>query len=186
MSDGEGAPPPDHYHLPVVPVGGGVVGAGVVSVLDRLRKVQQRHRPGGMFIRLPDRTHRFFEQRLRVGDGGEVVAAADAALVVVAEECRRAGVGPPIITGITVGSESVELLVDLADGLANLDWLDGRASAFKAGSNSSVIVHRPSGACPHLYRVPMAVQLLRSPLSWSRPATGGKVWCWSIWNRWER
>ncbi len=140
VPDGESPLPPFHSHLPVVPVGGGVVGASVVSVLDRLRKVQQRHRPGGMFIRLPDRTLRFFEQRLRVGDGGEVAAAADAALVAVARECRRSGVTAPTITGMTVGSESVELLVDSADGLADPEWLGGQASAYEVRPHSSVIV----------------------------------------------
>jgi DNA-binding SARP family transcriptional activator len=138
--DNESPLPPDRCHLPIVPLGGGVVGAGVVSFLDRLRKVQQRHRPGGMFIRLPDRRHRFFEQRLRVGGGGEVVAAADAALVVVAEECRCSGAVAPNITAITVGSESVELLMDSANGLANPKWLDGQARSFKVRPNGTVIV----------------------------------------------
>ena len=140
VPDGESPIPPFHSRLPVVPLGGGVVGAGVVNVLDRLRRVQQRHRPGGMFIRLPDRRHRFFEQRLRAGDGRKVVVDADAALAAVAEECRRSGVAAPTITGMTVGSESVEVLVDSADGLADLKWLDGQARAYEVRPNSNVIV----------------------------------------------
>ena len=139
-SDVESREPRQPPHLPAVPLGGGVVGAGVASVLDRLRKVQQRHRPGGMFIRLPDRRHRLFEQRLRVGDGREIVVAADGALRVLAEECLRSGVVVPSITGITVGSESVELLVDSEGTVADRMWLDGLPNALKVGPSSSVIV----------------------------------------------
>ncbi len=73
-------PRPFTPSVPVVPLGGGVVGAGVVRLLDRLRQVQQRHRPVGSYIRLPDRDQSRFEQRLRVGDGVGLTAEVDAAI----------------------------------------------------------------------------------------------------------
>ena len=68
-------------------------------------------------------------QRLRAGDGRKVVVDADGALAAVAEECRRSGVAAPTITGMTVAPESVEVLVDSADGLADLKWLRAPARA---------------------------------------------------------
>ncbi len=73
----------DGGHLvgpPLVPVGGSVVGAGVVSILDRMRRAQQRRRSSGRFIKLPDRVGTRIEQRLRIGDGSETVSIIDLSL----------------------------------------------------------------------------------------------------------
>ena len=65
--------------LPVSPLGAGIVGVGVADLVDRLRRVQQRHRALGARIRLPEPMLRSFEQRLRVGDGrGELDAVESA------------------------------------------------------------------------------------------------------------
>ena len=66
--------------LPAVPLGAGVVGIGVADLVDRLRRVQQRHRRPGNRIRLPDQGLRDFEQRLRIGDGDECLDAIEAAV----------------------------------------------------------------------------------------------------------
>ena len=49
------APVPPVRHVPVVPVGAGIVGVGVTDLVDRLRKVQQRHRGTGEGSDFPDR-----------------------------------------------------------------------------------------------------------------------------------
>ncbi len=138
--DVEGPVPLDPCHLPAVPLGGGVVGAGVMSFIDRLRRVQQRHRPGGMFIRLPDHAHRSFEQRLRVGDGREITAAADGALVALTEACRRVGSAVPPITAITIGPDSVEMVVESDDVLAELQRRHGQAGPLVVRPNRGVVV----------------------------------------------
>ena len=80
------APPaPIAPAMPVLPLGGGVVGAGVVRLLDRLRRVQQRHRPEGGYIRLPAGEGSRFEQRLRIGDGWSITHEVDVAVRRAAE-----------------------------------------------------------------------------------------------------
>ena len=65
---------------PVVPIGAGIVGVGVADLVDRLRRVQQRHRGLGDRIRHPEPALRAMEQRLRVGDGGAELDAVEAAI----------------------------------------------------------------------------------------------------------
>ena len=66
--------------LPVVPLGAGIVGVGVADLVDRLRRVQQRHRNLGARIRLPGPDLRAFEQRIRVGDGRDDLDVVEAAV----------------------------------------------------------------------------------------------------------
>ncbi len=102
--------------MPLMPVGGGVVGAGVVGLLDRMRRVQQRHRNEGAYIRLPDQSHSQFEQRLRLGEGREVIDAVDAALRLLEQASCDPELCPPRVMGITVHSESIELFVESMEG----------------------------------------------------------------------
>lgn len=96
---------------PVVPVGAGIVGVGVADLVDRLRKVQQRHRSRGSLIRLPDGELRAFEQRLRVGDGATDLDAVESAVDALAAagwpvDCR--------LTGVLVDPTNVRLVFDAA------------------------------------------------------------------------
>ena len=102
--------------VPLMPVGCGIVGSGVVGLIDRMRRVQQRHRSEGTYIRLPDRTQSRFEQRLRLGDGLETVQVVDAAVRLLVQAWSDARPDPPSVTGITVHSDSIELMVDRMDG----------------------------------------------------------------------
>ena len=88
-------PPSPRAKVPLMPVGGGVVGAGVVGLLDRMRRVQQRHRNEGAYIRLPDQSQSQFEQRLRLGEGREVIHAVDAALRLLEQAWGDPELGPP-------------------------------------------------------------------------------------------
>jgi len=63
---------------PVAPFGAGIVGAGVADLVDRLRRVQQRHRAPGERIRPTEPLLRMFEQRLRIGDGRAELDAVEA------------------------------------------------------------------------------------------------------------
>jgi hypothetical protein len=96
---------------PLVPVGTGIVGIGVADLVDRLRKVQQRHRVPGGQIRLPEQLLRPFEQRLRLGSGSKDLEVIEAAVVALAdgpdgwpEGCR--------LTGATVDDGQVRLAFD--------------------------------------------------------------------------
>ena len=106
--------------VPLMPVGGGVVGAGVVGLLDRLRRVQQRYRSEGAYIRLPDPGQRHFEQRLRLGEGREIVHAVDLALRFLIQAWSDHGSDLPSVMGITVRDESIEFLIDRTEGCESL------------------------------------------------------------------
>jgi DNA-binding SARP family transcriptional activator len=132
-----GHPIPPNQRLPLSPVGSGVVGAGVVGLLDRMRRVQQRHRKGGTYIKLPAWPQSLFEQRLRIGDGREITEAVDGALRLFAQECSDSELTTPVVNGVTVRSEAVELAIDHADAIV------GPSSQFTMRSDGcSVLVDR--------------------------------------------
>lgn len=98
---------------PAVPVGAGIVGVGMADLIDRLRRVQQRHRVRGGQIRLPEQLLRPLEQRLRLDGGRADLEAIEAAVMTLAdtpggwpEGCR--------LTGATVGADQVRLVFDVA------------------------------------------------------------------------
>ena len=97
--------------LPVQPLGAGIVGVGVADLVDRLRRVQQRHRARGGQIRLPEPVLRPFEQRLRLGGGAAELDAVESAVQALA----RSESGWPDagrLTGATVDGERVRLRFD--------------------------------------------------------------------------
>ena len=103
--------------IPVVPFGAGVVGAGMVSLLDRMRRVQQRHRRGGSFIKLPSAAQRSFEQRLRVSEGFGIGSDVDSAIRRLVQE-RDESAGFPTIKGVRVGDDVIELIVEGGGGVS--------------------------------------------------------------------
>jgi DNA-binding SARP family transcriptional activator len=100
--------------FPAVPLGGGIVGAGVVDLVDRLRRIQQRHREDGSFIKLPDRLRLQFERRLRAGEGASAAEAIDGALHLLASSWDRGA--RPAVRGARILPDTVELLIDLPEG----------------------------------------------------------------------
>ena len=100
--------------LPAVPLGGGIVGAGVIDLVDRLRRIQQRHREDGSFIKLPDRLRSQFERRLRVGEGASGPESIDAALQLLASSWERGAW--PAVRGARILPDAVELVVALPGG----------------------------------------------------------------------
>ena len=77
--------------IPVAPFGYGLLGAGVVVVINRLRRAQQRHRPSGLRIALPDKELAGAEQRLRSSADHEAAAWVDVSLRTLAAACRSQG-----------------------------------------------------------------------------------------------
>jgi DNA-binding SARP family transcriptional activator len=102
---------PGQPATPIVPFGAGVVGAGVVSLLDRMRRVQQRHRRGGSYIELPSLAQRRFEQRLRLSDGFGIGLDVDSAIRRFVREWDQSTI-PPIVRGVRVGVDVIELIID--------------------------------------------------------------------------
>ena len=109
--EGVGFVPHPGEPLPAVPLGGGIVGAGVVDLVDRLRRIQQRHREDGSFIKLPDRVRLQFERRLRAGEGASVPEAIDGALLLLASSWERGAW--PAVRGARILPDAVELVVNL-------------------------------------------------------------------------
>ena len=103
---------------PFAPVGAGVVGAGVVGLLDRMRRVQQRHRTGGTYIKLPRWPQLLIEQRLRIGDGPEITQAVDSALRLFAREWRDSDADAPLVKGVIVRPDSIELAIDTIEAVS--------------------------------------------------------------------
>lgn len=101
--------------VPSMPIGGSVLSAGVVNLLDRMRRVQQRYRNSGGYIRLPDSAHRPFEQRLRIGQGHEMMRAADLVLRAIAHVSHEMERCSPVVIGVKVQPESIALIVDRVD-----------------------------------------------------------------------
>lgn len=70
--------------IPVGPIGYGILGAGIVTLLERLRRVQRRHRPTGLRIALPEADLAGLEQRIRMDaddDAANVGRPGDACAV---------------------------------------------------------------------------------------------------------
>ena len=102
---------PHTPHAPVAPVGAGVVGVGVSDLLDRLRRVQQRHRRLGGRIPLPDPVLGRFEQRLRSGDGADRMHSAEDAVARYFAS-RPDDRFPAPVLGVVVTGDEVELVID--------------------------------------------------------------------------
>ena len=110
-SVGGGGPEPEQMPVPpVAPLGAGVVGAGVIRLLDLLRRVQQRYRPEGTYIRLPDADLSEFEQRLRIGDGWVVPLEVDSAVRQVAQSLSETGERPQVL-GVRVHEDVIEMVM---------------------------------------------------------------------------
>ena len=108
-------------NTPFTPIGAGVVGAGVVSLLDRMRRVQQRHRRMGTYIKLPSWPETFIEQRLRVGGGSEITQSVDTALHLFAREWSDSDGDAPTVNGVIVRPDSIEVVTDSSKNVSGSD-----------------------------------------------------------------
>jgi hypothetical protein len=145
-----------HDHLggpPVLPVGGSIVGAGVVNILDRMRRAQQRHRDEERLITLPEGTLNAVERRLRVGDGRDVVVEIDRALHALTRWWHDSGGDPPGIKGVRVHDTHLDLVVTVPD----VTLPDGFS---RDGAGRWVTVERRLG---DLDQLPSAPGPVRSP-----------------------
>jgi nucleoid-associated protein YgaU/DNA-binding SARP family transcriptional activator len=107
----EPAPAPRSPSVPVVPLGAGVVGAGVVRLLDRMRQVQQRYRAEGGLIKLPDGSGSQFEWRLRIGEGWGLTREVDEAIRLGAGSNFGEHPSTAPVLGVRIHLEVIELVL---------------------------------------------------------------------------
>ncbi len=101
-----------HEEAPYPPFGAGIVGVGIADLVDRLRRVQQRHRPSGASMPLPDPMLRRIEGRIRSGDGRDLLRSVDAGVrLYLRSVAGRTGPAPRII-GITISDRELRLVLD--------------------------------------------------------------------------
>jgi DNA-binding SARP family transcriptional activator len=176
VGSGEVVPVLDRPHgarvpsLPLTPVGAGMVGSGVAGLLDRMRRVQQRYRSGGMFIKLPSERQRNFEQRLRLDDGADVGRAVDSALRLFGQTGSGRVSDVPVVHGATVRPDEIELTTD-TEGDAGLGPQVLRSDLFAVDpgghryriSRSALAVDRFAGR-PRLSAVPPAPLMVSAGL----------------------
>ncbi len=105
------AVPGHRQGIPVAPFGYGLLGAGVVMVINRLRRAQQRHRPSGLRIALPDKELAGAEQRLRSSADHDAAAWVDAALRTLAAACRSQDRRAPRVVAVRVLDRATELIL---------------------------------------------------------------------------
>jgi DNA-binding SARP family transcriptional activator len=108
-SDGNG---PSRSRLPLGVVGYGVLGTGVVVLLERLRRVQRRHRPNGLRIALPEGDLAALERRLRVESDPEGVDVIDLGLRALVAFSLRCEMMPPPVTVVRLGPDDLEITLD--------------------------------------------------------------------------
>ena len=110
-----------HGGLPLTPIGAGLLGAGLVGIIDRMRRAQQRHRRVGEHIRLPHPALSRLERRLRISDDPLAPYAVDAALRTFASGYSTATsrtsaasgasvAGRPVVAGVQVHPDDIELV----------------------------------------------------------------------------
>ena len=98
--------------LPLNALSYGVLGAGVIALLERMRRGQRRHRRSGLRIVLPDGDLMALERQLHVEadpEGVDIIDLGLRALVVCALRC---GSMPPQATIVRLGSHSLEIALD--------------------------------------------------------------------------
>ncbi len=105
-------PPPSS--VPFRSLGYGILGAGVITLLDRMRRVQRRHRTRGLRIALPEGDLAELERRLRAGSDPEGVEAIDLGLRALVVNCLRSDVMPPRVTMIRLRDRTMEIVLDPA------------------------------------------------------------------------
>ncbi len=99
-------------HVPVEPIGFGLLGAGIVALIDRMRRAQQRLRPTGLRIALPSADVADLERGLRLTADPGAVEWVDLALRLLSVLVRRNSMSPPSVVGLRVRPDDIELMLD--------------------------------------------------------------------------
>ena len=98
--------------VPVAPIGYGLLGAGIVALLDRMRRVQQRRREAGLRIVLPDGDLVELERGLRLAADPGAVDWVDLALRLLAVTVRRDHRETPTVSAVVLREDAVEIMLE--------------------------------------------------------------------------
>jgi Bacterial transcriptional activator domain/LysM domain len=101
----------DPVPLPAALLGAGLLGAGVVALLGRYRRVQQRHRRPGRRIPLPTGDLARAEAALRAGMDPQGARFLDLAMRAMAAGLARDRTRPPDVAAVLLGPGRVEVLL---------------------------------------------------------------------------
>jgi DNA-binding SARP family transcriptional activator len=99
-------------HIPVAPIGYGLLGAGIVALLERMRRAQHRLRPTGLRIALPEGDLVELERGLRISADPGSVDWIDLSLRLLSVTVRRNHLEPPVISAVRLRDNSVEIMFD--------------------------------------------------------------------------
>jgi hypothetical protein len=95
-----------------VPIGYGILGAGIVALLDRMRRAQQRLRPAGLRIALPEGDLVELERGLRISSDPGSADWIDLSLRLLSVTIRRNQLEPPIVSAVRLRDNAVEIMFD--------------------------------------------------------------------------
>ena len=99
--------------IPLLPIGGSLLGLGLVATLERMRRAQQRHRRSGGRIRLPDAEMVQAERRLRLSEDREASSDVNQALKVLGSVLAVHPEGSlPAVVGARLAKRTLEILLD--------------------------------------------------------------------------
>ncbi len=107
---------PARPQLPLAPVGYGLLGAGVIAVLDRMRRAQQRHRATGLRITLPDADLSALEGIVRRTTDTSAMEWVDYGAKAVVALARRSGISVPHVAGVRIADDSIEFIFGYESG----------------------------------------------------------------------
>ena len=99
-------------HVPVAPIGYGLLGAGIVALLDRMRRAQQRLRPTGLRIALPEGDLVELERGLRIASDPGSADWIDLSLRLLSVTVRRNQLEPPAVSAVRLRENAVEIMFD--------------------------------------------------------------------------
>lgn len=99
-------------HLPVAPIGYGLLGAGIVALLDRMRRTQQRHRSSGLRIALPEGDLMELERGLRIAADPGSADWVDLSLRLLSVSRRRGELEIPVVSAVLLREDAVEIVLD--------------------------------------------------------------------------
>jgi len=99
-------------HLPVAPIGYGLLGAGIVAILDRMRRAQQRLRPAGLRIALPEGDLAELERGLRAAADPGSADWVDLSLRLLSVVVQRSQSAIPEVSAVRLRDEAVEIILD--------------------------------------------------------------------------